>query len=99
MLQIKDLTVSMKKDLRGILKDFTFSLNSGDKAAVIGEEGNGKSTLLKLIYDERLVESYAEHSGAIQKDGMILAYLSPVSYTHLDVYKRQENLCWTSLII
>ena len=73
MLQIKDLTVSMKKDLRGILKDFTFSLNSGDKAAVIGEEGNGKSTLLKLIYDERLVESYAEHSGAIQKDGMILA--------------------------
>ena len=76
MLQIKDLTVSMKKDLRGILKDFTFSLNSGDKAAVIGEEGNGKSTLLKLIYDERLVESYAEHSGAIQKDGMILAYLS-----------------------
>ena len=29
-----------------------------DKAVIISEEGNGKSTLLKLIYDSRLVDSY-----------------------------------------
>lgn len=76
MLQLRNLNISMKKDLRELLRDFTFSLNPGDKAAVIGEEGNGKSTLLKLIYEESLVEDYAEWSGAIQKDGMILGYLS-----------------------
>lgn len=76
MLQLRNITMSMKKDLRELLRDFTFTLNPGDRAAVIGEEGNGKSTLLKLIYDESLVEGYAEWSGSIQKDGMILGYLS-----------------------
>lgn len=76
MLQVRNLSISMKKDLRELVRDFTFALNPGDKAAIIGEEGNGKSTLLKLIYDENLVEGYAEWSGTIQKDGMLLGYLS-----------------------
>ena len=54
MLQIRDLTVTMKKDLRDLLRGFTFALNPGDKAAIIGEEGNGKSTLLKLILREEV---------------------------------------------
>ena len=76
MLQVRKLHIAMKKDLRELVRDFTFALNPGDKAAIIGEEGNGKSTLLKLIYDENLVEGYVEWSGTIQKDGMILGYLS-----------------------
>ena len=67
MLQIKNLTITHKKDLRTILNDFTFSLNPGDKAVIIGEEGNGKSTLLKLIYDEALISDYAEYTGTIRK--------------------------------
>ena len=46
MLQIKNLSITHKKDLRMILQDFSFVLNQGDKAVIIGEEGNGKSTLL-----------------------------------------------------
>ena len=76
MLQVRKLHIAMKKDLRELVRDLTFALNPGDKAAIIGEEGNGKSTLLKLIYDENLVEGYVEWSGTIQKDGMILGYLS-----------------------
>lgn len=76
MLQIQHLNISMKRDLRALLNDFTFSLNPGDKAAVIGEEGNGKSTLLKLIYNDALIDEYTEWSGIIQKDRMILGYLS-----------------------
>ena len=66
----------MKKDLRDLLRGFTFALTPGTKAAIIGEEGNGKSTLLKLLYDPALVEGYVEYTGAIQKDGMLLGYLS-----------------------
>lgn len=76
MLQVRDLNVTMKKDLRQLLKDFTFALNPGDKAAIIGEEGNGKSTLLKLLYDPAMVEEYVEYTGTIQTDGMILGYLT-----------------------
>ena len=49
MLQIKNLTVTHKKDMRTLVEDFSFVLNKGDRAVMIGEEGNGKSTLLKLI--------------------------------------------------
>ena len=63
MLQIKNLSITHKKDLRVILNDFSCVLNDGDKAVIIGEEGNGKSTLLKWIYDEKLVDDYCETEG------------------------------------
>ena len=42
MLQTKHLTIRHKKDYRILLEDFNFHINSGDKCALIGEEGNGK---------------------------------------------------------
>lgn len=76
MLQIKNLTVSHKKDLRTILSDFSLTLNDGDKAAIIGEEGNGKSTLMKLIYNPELVEDYIEFTGDIIKRNHHIGYLA-----------------------
>ena len=63
MMQIKKLTLTHKKDLRVILEDFQLVLNDGDKAVIIGEEGNGKSTLLKWMYDPALTEDYIESTG------------------------------------
>ena len=75
MMQVKNLTITHKKDLREIVADLSFVLNDGDKAALIGEEGNGKSTLIKLLCDPGLVEGYAEYSGEIIKNHVILGYL------------------------
>ena len=75
MLQVKNLTINHTKDNRVLLEDLSFTLNPGDKAAVIGEEGNGKSTLLKLIYDEALVENYISYTGEIIKHRVRLGYL------------------------
>ena len=75
MLQVKDLTITHIKDNRVLLQNLSFVLNSGDKAAIIGEEGNGKSTLLKLIFDECLVEDYVEYSGEIIRNQMHIGYL------------------------
>ena len=63
MLQVRNLTLTHRKDLRVILEDFEFTLNDGDKAVIIGEEGNGKSTLLKWIYDPEGIASYMEAEG------------------------------------
>ena len=63
MIQIKNLSLTHKKDLREILTDFNMVLNAGDKAVIIGEEGNGKSTLMKWIYDSSLVDEYIEAEG------------------------------------
>lgn len=75
MLQIKNLTITHKKDLRVILQDFSCVLNDGDKAVIIGEEGNGKSTLLKWIYEPEAIEAYAEGRGERMINGEILGYL------------------------
>ena len=75
MLQVRNLSIYHKKDLRPLAKDLSFTLNDGDKAAIIGEEGNGKSTLLKLLYDPELVQDYAEYKGEISKTHCICGYL------------------------
>lgn len=76
MIQVKHLTITHRKDLRDLAADFSFVINDGDKAAVIGEEGNGKSTLLKWIYDPGLIESYCEWSGELAGDPGVLGYLA-----------------------
>ena len=75
MLQIKDLTITHKKDLRIILDSFNMVLNDGDKAVIIGEEGNGKSTLMKWIFDTEIVDDYAECTGERVTAGEVLGYL------------------------
>ena len=75
MLQIKKLNISLTKDLRTIIEDFNFTLNDGDKAVLIGEEGNGKSTLLKWIYDPAFIDDYAEARGERILTGERTGYL------------------------
>ena len=64
-----------KDDQRMLVDHFNFVLNKGDKAVIIGEEGNGKSTLLKAIHNRDLVSDYAEISGSINKLGHKSGYL------------------------
>ncbi len=75
MLQVRDLTITHRKDLRIILEGFDMTLNDGDKAVIIGEEGNGKSTLMKWIADPALAEEYTECKGTKICGNEVLAYL------------------------
>lgn len=75
MVQIKNLTITHRKDLRIMLQDFCMVINDGDKAVIIGEEGNGKSTLLKWIYEPQLTEDYTECQGERILGGEKLGYL------------------------
>ncbi len=74
MLDIKNVTISKKEDNTILIKDFNFTLNQGDKAVIIGEEGNGKSTLLKFIYNRAMLDGYCDYSGRIL-GGNKLGYL------------------------
>lgn len=75
MLQIRNCTLIHKKDLRVILQEFQLTLNDGDKAVLIGEEGNGKSTLMKWLFDPELVEGYVEAKGERILNHQKLGYL------------------------
>ena len=70
MLEINNLTISIND--RYLIKNLNLVLNNGDKLAIIGEEGNGKSTLLKSILG---ICEYAEISGNINLKGNRIGYL------------------------
>ena len=65
MLQIEHLTLTHRRDLHVLVEDFSLTLQRGDRAVLVGEEGNGKSTLLKWIYDPHLIEDYADDTGEV----------------------------------
>lgn len=75
MMEINNLTIIKKKDNRTLVENFNFILHKGDKVAIIGEEGNGKSTLLKAIYNRSLIEDYCNIKGRINSNGYKIGYL------------------------
>lgn len=94
MLELKNITMYHTKDLRKIIENFNFTLREKDKIALIGEEGNGKSSLLKLIYDSSLVDSYIEYEGTIIKSHEKLGYLPQelnTVYEETSVYDFLSN--------
>ncbi len=86
MLQINHLSVFHKKDLSDLLRDFSFVLRPNDKVVIIGEEGNGKSTLLKLLVDDALVSGYVEYTGEILRRDERIGYL-PQEFPEADKEK------------
>ena len=70
ILSCKDICKSY--GIRDVLKDITFSINEGDKVGIIGANGEGKSTLFKIITKE-----ISQDSGEIFIDkNNSLGYLS-----------------------
>jgi len=63
MLCINNLTVKDAVFDNIIIDDLSFVVNDGDKIAIIGSEGTGKSTLLKLIAGRDL--GYVDYHGEI----------------------------------
>ena len=88
MLQVKNLNIYHKKDLRPLVTDLSFTLNDGDRAAIIGEEGNGKSTLLKLLHNPSLAADYVEYTGEIRKTCSVCGYLPQ----ELDPADREKDV-------
>ncbi len=76
MIHIQNLTITHKKDLRVLIQDFNLVINQGEKIAIIGEEGNGKSTLLKYIFDPELIDDYSLVTGERITSGEKMGYLS-----------------------
>lgn len=101
MLEIKNLNIKIED--RYLIKDLSLTLNNKDKLAIIGEEGNGKSTLLKAIIGNC---DYANITGTINLKGhrigyleqsMNVANLKKTGYNYLfesdnDYYNKVNNL-------
>ena len=65
MLTVQNLTLTHKKDLVSLIEGLSFSVHPGERLALIGEEGNGKSSLLRAILGDPSLDAYLEVRGRI----------------------------------
>ena len=73
MIQIHKLTITHNKDLRNLVSDLTMVIREGEKVAIIGEEGNGKSTLLQTLMGKQPLDFTI--SGQIHSDFGSYSYI------------------------
>ena len=71
MLQLKNINITLEPSGRKIIENLNYTLKRGVKCAIIGEEGDGKSTLLKYIFDKNSISGYCTASGHVIKNGTV----------------------------
>lgn len=78
MLQLHTLTIRQQKDLHTLVENLSATIQNGDKLAIIGEEGTGKSSLLQAIYNQDLVTDYLQIDGLIDNHFSSMGYLPQI---------------------
>ncbi len=91
MLQVNNLTVIQNRDQRTLISDLSFSLQKGDKLAVIGAEGNGKTALLRIICRPDIASVYLSWKGHIDYSPHQLGYMEQECPPYL-LRKKVEEL-------
>lgn len=82
MLQVNHLTLTHLKYNRHLIEDLSFVVNSGDRLAIIGEEGTGKSTLLKWLYRPEILTDDFSASGQVTSHFKEVGYLAQELTVH-----------------
>lgn len=71
---VSNLNITTKKG-RKLIVGLNLLVQEGDKVALIGEEGNGKSTFIKALVNKDYISSYATVEGNINIE-------KPIGYLH-----------------
>lgn len=101
-ISFENVSFSYPGTEKKVLSDLTFSVKPGEKVCIVGRNGAGKSTIIKL-----LCGLYRPDSGTIKINGMDIRELSPMqlkkvrSIVFQDFYKFhssvRENVAYSEL--
>ena len=79
VIEFKNVSISFGE--RDILKNLNLTINCGEKVAIVGENGSGKTTIINLLL--RLYEP---------TDGMILIDGIPISEYNIEAYRHKFSV-------
>ena len=77
--------ISKAYDDLKVIKDFNMTINSGDRVAIIGENGIGKTTLLKCLMDD----NFADTGSSVWSENAIIGYFAQ---NHGEEFKSDTSL-------
>lgn len=83
MLEIKNLHASIEEDGTPILKGINLSIKAGEKHAIMGPNGGGKSTLAKVIAGH---PAFEVTEGEILFEGQDILEMDPDERAHLGLF-------------
>ena len=93
-MQYKIINGAITYGTNTILEEINFEINSNDKIAIIGKNGSGKSSLLKSLIDNEILETgLGEEEFQIIKIGKPkIGYQEQQSFSNLDITLIDEIL-------
>ena len=80
MLTVKHVYLKKRRTDQPLIEDLSFTVNEGEKVAIIGSEGTGKSTLVKWLLNREL--DYVVGQGDVYMDGLVSYVEQDITYTH-----------------
>lgn len=74
-IEFKNVSFKYKEDLPYVIRNISFKIDKGEKVAILGKNGSGKTTVFKLI-----MGLYTEFEGEILINGIPINDIDKVSY-------------------
>lgn len=84
-IAVHDVTFAHEPDAEAVLKGVSFQIEPGDRVALLGRIGSGKSTMLRL-----LMSLYSGASGSITVGGIELRQIDPAEWRRRVGYVPQD---------
>jgi ATP-binding cassette subfamily C protein LapB len=92
-IEFKKVAFRYPQDERDVLRDVAFNINPGERVAILGRNGSGKTTIEKLI-----AGLYEPTSGTVLLDGIDIRQLDPAELRRNMGYVSQDvNLFFGTL--
>ncbi|WP_420512285.1 ATP-binding cassette domain-containing protein [Vagococcus carniphilus] len=102
MMKLTHISLIEEKTGRSLISNLDLVINQNSKLAVIGEEGNGKSSLLHVIRNRQDLIPYLQVEGKIDSTYQTIGYLNQsldAEKSDLIVADLFEEVTWDNLLI
>lgn len=84
-VEFDNVNFGYQDDQEPVLRNVSFSIQAGERVAIIGRTGSGKTTVLKV-----LLGLYAPLEGAVRVDGIDVQQIDPAELRHSMGYVPQD---------